>query len=195
MKRVFFALIIGMSFSSVANAQAFTFGIKAGANINKLTGEAFSNQFSFGYHAGIFGTIGMGKHWALQPEVLFSQVNIDTASNVSAIYNFDPNKLSQIQMSYLSIPLLLEYKLSKSIAIQAGPQYSILLNQNESLVQNGKDAFKMGDFAVLGGIEVKVSSLRIYGRYAVGLSNINNLDNQDQWKSQSIQLGLGLSLF
>jgi hypothetical protein len=42
---------------------------------------------------------------------------------------------------------------------------------------------------------VKVSSLRIYGRYAVGLSNINNLDNQDQWKSQSIQVGLGLSLF
>jgi hypothetical protein len=195
MKRVFFALIIVISVSSAASAQAFTFGIKAGANINKLTGEAFSDQFSFGYHAGVFGTIGMGKHWALQPEVLFSQVNIDTASNVSAIYNFDPNKLSQIQMSYLSIPLLLEYKLSKSIAIQAGPQYSILLNQNESLVQNGKDAFKMGDFAVLGGIEVKVSSLRIYGRYAVGLSNINNLDNQDQWKSQSIQVGLGLSLF
>ena len=195
MKRVFFALIIVIFVSSAASAQAFTFGIKAGANINKLTGEAFSDQFSFGYHAGVFGTIGMGKHWALQPEVLFSQVNIDTASNVSAIYNFDPNKLSQIQMSYLSIPLLLEYKLSKSIAIQAGPQYSILLNQNESLVQNGKDAFKMGDFAVLGGIEVKVSSLRIYGRYAVGLSNINNLDNQDQWKSQSIQVGLGLSLF
>ena len=98
-------------------------------------------------------------------------------------------------MSYLSIPVLLEYKLSKSIAIQAGPQYSILLNRDETLVQNGKDAFKFGDFAVLGGVEVKVSSLRIYGRYAVGLSNINNLDNQDQWKSQSIQLGLGLSLF
>ncbi|HTB99348.1 MAG TPA: porin family protein [Ferruginibacter sp.] len=195
MKRVFFALIIIISVSSAANAQVFTFGIKAGANINKLTGEAFSNEFSFGYHAGIFGTIGMGKYWAVQPEVLFSQVNIDTASNTNALYNFDPNKLSQIQMSYLSIPVLLEYKLSKSIAIQAGPQYSILLNRDESLVQNGKDAFKFGDFSVLGGIEVKVSSLRIYGRYAVGLSNINNLDNQDQWKSQSIQLGLGLSLF
>jgi len=117
MKRVFFALIIIVFVSSAATAQVFTFGIKAGANINKLTGEAFSDQFSFGYHAGVFGTIGMGKHWAVQPEVLFSQVNIDTASNTNALYNFDPNKLSQIQMSYLSIPVLLEYKLSKSIAI------------------------------------------------------------------------------
>jgi len=195
MKRIIVALLIILSIFSVANAQTFTFGIKAGANINKLTGEAFSNEFSFGYHAGIFGTIGMGKHWALQPEVLFSQVNIDTANSTTAIYNPDLNKLSQIQMSYLSIPLLLEFKLSKAIALQAGPQYSILLNQNESLVQNGKDAFKMGDFAVLGGVEVKVSSLRIYARYALGLTNINNIDDQDQWKSQSIQVGLGLSLF
>jgi hypothetical protein len=195
MKRIFLALFITVSFYSVVNAQAFTFGIKAGANINKLTGEAFSNEFSFGYHAGVFGTIGLGKHWAIQPEVLFSQVNIDTANSTTAIYNPDLNKLSQIQMSYLSIPVLLEFKLSKAIALQAGPQYSILLNQNESLVQNGKDAFKMGDFAVLGGVEVKVSSLRIYARYAVGLTNINNIDDQDQWKSQSIQVGLGLSLF
>jgi Outer membrane protein beta-barrel domain len=195
MKRIFLALLITISIFSVANAQTFTFGIKAGANINKLTGEAFSNEFSFGYHAGIFGTIGLGKHWAIQPEVLFSQINIDTASSTTAIYNPDLNKLSQIQMSYLSIPVLLEFKLSKAIALQAGPQYSILLNQNESLVQNGKDAFKMGDFAVLGGLEVKVSSLRIYARYAVGLTNINNIDDQDQWKSQSIQVGLGLSLF
>ena len=195
MKRIIVAFLIIVSIFSVANAQTFTFGIKAGANINKLTGEAFSNEFSFGYHAGIFGTIGMGKHWALQPEVLFSQVNIDTANSTTAIYNPDLNKLSQIQMSYLSIPLLLEFKLSKAIALQAGPQYSILLNQNESLVQNGKDAFKMGDFAVLGGVEVKVSSLRIYARYALGLTNINNIDDQDQWKSQSIQVGLGLSLF
>jgi hypothetical protein len=195
MKRIIVAFLIIVSIFSVANAQTFTFGIKAGANINKLTGEAFSNEFSFGYHAGVFGTIGMGKHWALQPEVLFSQVNIDTANSTTAIYNPDLNKLSQIQMSYLSIPLLLEFKLSKAIALQAGPQYSILLNQNESLVQNGKDAFKMGDFAVLGGVEVKVSSLRIYARYALGLTNINNIDDQDQWKSQSIQVGLGLSLF
>src|ERR1700757_3451972 len=193
MKKVFFALIILLLVFSAANAQT-SFGIKLGANVNKLSGEAFSDQFSFGYHAGVFGTIGLGKHWAIQPEVLFSQVNIDTASNASALYNFDPNKLEHIQMSYLSIPVLLEYKLSKGIFLQAGPQYSILLNQNNSLVQNGKDAFKMGDFAVLGGVEIKISSLRIYGRYAIGLSNINNLGNEDEWKSQSVQLGLGLSL-
>jgi hypothetical protein len=194
MKKYFLiAVVLILSFSE-ANAQAFAFGIKAGANINKLSGEAFSQQFSYGYHAGVFATVGLGKHWAVQAEGLFSQVNIDTASNAKSIYNPSNQQLSQINLSYLSIPVLLQYKLSKGISLEAGPQYSILLNKQSSLLQNGQDAFKEGDFSVLGGLEIKISSLRIYGRYAIGLTSINNIGDQSEWKSQSIQVGLGLSL-
>jgi hypothetical protein len=62
-------------------------------------------------------------------------------------------------------------------------------------VQNGKDAFKSGNFSLVGGLEVKVAFLRIYGRYVGGLTDINNLNSQDTWKSQSVQLGLGITLF
>ncbi|HTB51930.1 MAG TPA: porin family protein [Ferruginibacter sp.] len=195
MKKILCSTIIVVFAFSAAYSQSFDFGIKAGANINKISGEAFSNEFSFGYHAGAFANISLGKHWALQPEVLFSQVNVDTATSTDAIYNPDLNKISHINLSYLSIPLLLEYKLSKGIALQAGPQYSILLNPGDSYQQNGQNAFKMGDFSLLGGLEIKIRSVHVYGRYAVGLSNIHDIANEDQWKSQSIQVGLGLSLF
>jgi hypothetical protein len=47
---------------------------------------------------------------------------------------------------------------------------------------------------MLGGLQLNISKLKIYGRYAVGLSNINDIDNQDKWKNQTIQLGVGFAL-
>jgi hypothetical protein len=99
-----------------------------------------------------------------------------------------------VQLKNLAIPLLLDYRLNKIITLQAGPQYSILMDQNKNLLQNGKDAFKNGDFAMLGGVQLKLLKFRVYGRYAVGLSNLDNIGNKDKWKSQSIQLGVGLAL-
>ena len=84
--------------------------------------------------------------------------------------------------------------LSNLFALQVGPQFGILIDQNKNLVQNGQDAFKSGDFSMLGGVQLKLTKLRVYGRYAVGLSDISNIGNKDKWKSQSIQLGIGLAL-
>ena len=42
--------------------------------------------------------------------------------------------------------------------------------------------------------QVNIGHLNIYGRYAIGLSNLNDLDNQEKWKSQSFQIGLGFTL-
>jgi hypothetical protein len=77
------------------------------------------------------------------------------------------------------------------LTLNAGPQFGILLQQDKSLLQNGQEAFKTGDFSMVGGVQLNILMLRVYARYNVGLSNINNLDNRDQWKSQQIQMGLG----
>lgn len=56
---------------------------------------------------------------------------------------------------------------------------------------NGQNAFKSGDFAMVGGVQLNFNVLRIYGRYAVGLNNLNDVSNQNNWKSQQIQMGMG----
>jgi hypothetical protein len=174
-------------------SQGLTFGIKGGASINKLTGKSFKDQFSYGYHVGAFATLGLGGKLSIQPEVLFNQINQDTASNYSAVSpNF--NKVKNIQLKYLSIPILLNYNLSNLFALQVGPQFGILMDQNKNMVQNGQDAFKKGDFSMLGGIQLKLLKFRVYGRYVIGLSDINNISNSDKWKSQSVQLGVGIAL-
>jgi hypothetical protein len=157
-----------------------------------MTGQTFKEQFTYGYHVGGFATIGLGKKFAIQPEVLFNQVNVDTSDKFSDVYQF--NKLSNVQLKYLAIPILLNYNAGKLISLQAGPQFGILMNKSNTLVQNGRDAFKGGDFSMLGGVQLNISHFRLYGRYTVGLNNLNDIDNKDKWKNQSIQLGVGLTL-
>ena len=192
MKTKLLILAIVCLTAGAANAQKLHIGFKGGANINKLTGKSFDDQFSFGYHVGGFVSVGLGKKFAIQPEILFNQINVDTSSSYSTIYQF--NKVDKVQLKYLSIPILLNFKPIKFITLQAGPQFGILTNKSITLVQNGKDAFKSGDFSMLGGVQVNISHLNVYARYAVGLSNLNDIDNKEKWKSQSIQLGVGLTL-
>lgn len=192
MKTKLLSLAILILISSSAFAQKIHIGAKGGASINKLTGKSFKEEFSFGYHLGGFVEIGLGKKFGIQPEILFSQTNVDTSSTFSSVYQF--KQLDKVQLKYLSFPILLNIKPVKALTLQVGPQFGILTNKSNTLLQNGKEAFKSGDFSMLGGVQVNVGHLNIYGRYAVGLSNINDIDNQEKWKNQSIQLGIGLTL-
>jgi hypothetical protein len=102
--------------------------------------------------------------------------------------------LGKVKLNYLTIPLLLNINANKFVTLQLGPQFGVLMNKNNTLVQNGQNAFKGNDFSMLGGLQLNISHIRIYGRYAVGLNNLNDIDNKEKWKSQSVQLGVGLTL-
>lgn len=190
MKTKLIFLATALFFFSATFSQGLTFGIKGGASINKLTGKSFKEEFSFGYHVGAFATLGLGGKLSIQPEVLLNQINVDTASSFNSVYHFKNN----VQLKYLTIPVLLNINVSNILALQVGPQYGILLDNNKNALQNGQEAFKNGDFSMLGGVQLKLLKFRVYGRYAIGLSDISNVANSDKWQSQSIQLGVGVAL-
>jgi hypothetical protein len=191
MKTKLLSIVVLLFISSSLFSQGLAFGIKGGANLGKIDGQSFKNEFTLGYHVGAFATIG-GKKWAIQPEVLFSQVNLDTATNFSQVYQF--NNVSKIQLKHLTIPIMLNYNLSNLLTIQAGPQFGILLDQNKNLVQNGKDAFKSGDFSLAAGLQLNLLKFRVYGRFVGGVTDLNNIKSNDTWKVQAIQLGIGIAL-
>ncbi len=183
---------ITFALTTHAKAQNFHFGIKAGADINKINGQSFKKQFSYGYQVGVFSEIGLTSRFGIQPEILLSQVNVDTTDNFSDVYHV--RGLNNVNLKYLKIPLLLNYKPNAFVSLQVGPQYGILLDKNKSAVDNGKSAFKQGDFSMVGGLQLNITKIRLYGRYAVGLSNLNDIDNTEKWKSQSFQVGVGVTL-
>src|SRR4030095_6856509 len=122
----------------------------------------------------------------IQPEVLFSQSNTIIDSGFKAIYQDIDNAVigQKAHLNYLSIPVLLRLNAGDLLTFNLGPQFSILMNSDESLVHNGKQAFKNGDIAAVLGAQVNLGALRVYGRYNIGLNNLNDIDNQEKWKSQ-----------
>ena len=193
MKKSLVILLVAIAASATSFAQ-FRIGPKLGANIGKIEGKGFDEQYKLGYHLGAFAEIPLGKKFALQPEVLWNQINSDTASGFKAIYqNLDEN-VKNPQLNYLSIPLLLTYKPAKVLSLQAGPQFGVLLNKDKTFLDNGKEAFKNGDFSMLFGAQLNILRVRVYGRYAIGLNNINDIGDQEKWKTTGFQLGVGLAL-
>ena len=194
MKTKLFSLTGAILFAQLLTAQ-FHLGFKAGANIAKVDGKAFKEEFRYGYHLGGFAEIGLGKKFQLQPEVIFNQQSTSLDSNYKVVYqNIINSNQTKIKLNYVSIPVLLNYKLLGPIYLQAGPQFSILIDQNKNFLQNGANAFKKGDFSMLGGVQVRLLSLRVTGRYVIGLNNINDINQQDKWKNEAFQLSVGFSL-
>ena len=189
-------MAIALLTMQAASAQ-FRLGAKAGANLVKVEGKSFKDEFRYNYHVGGFAEIGLtrDKKLTLQPEVLFNQYSTTLDSSFKAVYeNVLNSEQTHVKLNYLSIPILLNYRLIGPLYLQAGPAFSILMNQDKNFLQNGGDAFKKGDFSMIGGAQIRITKIYLTGRYVVGLANINDIDNKDKWKSQAIQLSLGLSI-
>lgn len=194
MKTKLLSLIATVLFSQAMMAQ-FHIGIKGGANITKVEGKSFKDEFRYGYSLGGFAEIKLSNKLVFQPEVLYNQYSTRLDSNYKNIYEdvFDGN--TNIKLNYISIPVLLNYKLIGSfLSLQAGPQFGILIDQNKTGLQNGANAFKDGDLSMLAGVQVKLGPMRINGRYAIGLNNISDLPDDDKWKNQGFQVSVGLAL-
>jgi len=194
MKTKLVNLSVALLISQLMMAQ-FHIGVKAGANITKVDGQSFKQQFEYSYHLGGFAEIKLSDKFSFNPEVLFSQNSSTLDSNYKSIYeNVIASDQSKVKLNYLTIPLLLDYKFLGPVHLQAGPQFGILMNKDKNFLQNGEQAFKNGDFSMALGAQVKLAQLRFTGRYLIGLNNINDIDNQDKWKNQVIQLSVGIAL-
>ena len=88
----------------------------------------------------------------------------------------------------------MSFKPSKILTFQVGPQFGILINKEKDLLKNGQEAFKSGDFSMLGGVQLNIGGAKLGGRYVVGLSNINDIDNKEKWKNQGFQLYVGFRI-
>jgi hypothetical protein len=191
-KSVLLSLALIIVTATATYAQGFHLGIKGGMNGYKIDNESFNQGFKYGYNLGGFAEINFTKHFGIQPEVMWNQSNVQTTTNFNIDYS--GAALENVKLNYLSIPILLTYRPTKVLSFQAGPQFGILMNQNDNLFNNGKQAFKKGDFSVVGGVQLNLLWFKIGGRYVIGLNNINDLSNSDSWKNQGFQLYVGFRI-
>lgn len=134
------SLLVAFGSTSIAMAQ-FEIGPKAGFNYHfqsvSLGDKAPSGASSpdgtngYGFHAGGFALIKLSKKLHLRPEVLYSsrsssaQLNSDiTILGISTTID----RKEERTMSYLEVPVLLGYKLSKTFNVHGGPGFGALMS-------------------------------------------------------------------
>ncbi len=197
MKKVSFLLIFIFIFSfHESQAQGFHLGGKIGTNISQITGRSFDQGFQWGFSAGAFAELNFTSKWGIQPELLFNQTQTQTASNFNDVYEEGINNRN-VSLNYLSIPVLLSWKIIPLLSIQVGPQFGILMNTSQNITANGVDAVKNGDFSMVGGAQLNLGGLRVGARYVYGFTDINNLPppgSVDTWKNQNFQLYIGIRI-
>jgi hypothetical protein len=173
-KSIIFSLSLVIISVVSANAQGFQLGVN-------------------GYSLGGFLALKITKHIGIQPEVLWNQYQLQTTTDASSVNSYLPNG-NNIKLNYLTIPILLNITPAKILTFQIGPQFGILINNNEPLTDNSKDAFKKGDFSMVGGAQLNLAWFKLGARYFIGLNNIYDLGNEDKWTNQGVQIYVGIRI-
>ncbi|BAO56595.1 hypothetical protein NMS_2586 [Nonlabens marinus S1-08] len=173
-------LLIGaVIFSSIAaKAQTSNNGIKAGFNSLSLSvsdENVSANSDLSGFYIGVYGEFGLSENFNIQPEL-------------QAILSFSEGESS----STLALPVMFEYLATPKLALQAGPQFEFLLDENSEGLRKFGVGFGTGLSFDL------TDKLFIDGRYVFGLNNRfeDDLGFGDDIKLNFnyIQVGLGFRL-
>ena len=193
MKQFILLATIFIAFTAKAQ-EKIGIGIKVGQNFSSVNSVAV-DRHAASYHGGVTFQIGLTEKISLVPELLLSQTKLATNTSIGDVIGDNKFKPETYHLDYLMIPLLVQVKPFSALLLQAGPQYGILLDQKKDGLENAQFAFKQGEFSFVGGAKVNLGGFFVYGRYVVGLQDINDLQDQAKWKTTQWQLGIGMSLF
>ncbi len=176
----------------------FRFGAKGGVNINKISGKSYESGFNYNFQAGVFLQFNISNRFGIQPEVNFVQSKSAFTKDATEIYDdlFLDGSQKKAKMNYLEIPVLLNVNIgpSKRVKLQAGPSYGGLLKQSIDSLKTNTDFYKNSEWSLIGGLWIQAPLINLGARYKLGLTNINGIDDKQTWKSQAIQIFVGITI-
>ena len=201
MKKLIFPLlllVVSVQSFSQDKESLFRWGFRGGLNLNKIEGRSFKDEFKYNYFLGGFMQINITKKFGIQPELSFVQTSAEQSDDITVIYDdlFLDGGQKKAKLDYLKLAGLLNIDIgpSQRVKLQLGPQWGMLLDEAVDSVKTPKDIFKKGEFSMLGGLMLQLPLIHIGARYELGISNINDIDNRDKWKSQAWQFYVGITL-
>ena len=182
-KILLLAVVTVLGFTNV-NAQEIKFGAKGGLNFATISGDNTNGIDAVtSFNFGVLSEISISDKFSFQPELMYSGQG----------YSFNDNTIA---LSYLNVPLMGKYYVTKGLSVEAGPQIGFLLAaKNEKT--DVKDSFNTVDFGVNFGLGYKLENGLNFGvRYNLGLTDINNLEGYSAKNKNGVfQLSVGYFFF
>ncbi len=183
------------------NAQIRTFGIKSGLNISSISKEGYDKvNAKAGFSGGFFMNSKLNENLNLQTEIIYNQTGAKVSKSTYYITNNTTTiqRLSDLRLNYLSLPLLLQYNVTPKFFAEAGPEVGFLLNaraagstdkiilltdgvttyQTNYSSSNVKKYFCNVNVSIDLGLGYFITDkLSVNARYVAGISNINKKNN------------------
>jgi len=168
-----------------------SFGFKAGINVSNMNfnkGEPapttpIQASWKPDFALGLFMEVPVCNNLYIQPEYLYSQMAGE-----------DKNSEEAYNMSYLSLPVLLKYKIGHKLAILAGPQFDLLIKaeqKNSAENSNITHDTEERSISAIAGLEFNlIKPLNLGVRYLHGFNHIGigQRSAVKEFKYEAVQL-------
>lgn len=180
MKKLFLSL--GLVAGTFAFAQSF--GIKGGMNVSSISKDATlsDTKSKIGFNAGAFVNIPIAEGFSIQPEVLYNDLGSKTEYTLPVLgtkTEFSTN------LGYVSVPVMVQYNITPELYLEAGPEFSFLVNSNNKLKSDiellnnrtldliKKENLNTFNFGLgIGAGYYFTPNIGVTARYTAGLTNI-----------------------
>ena len=187
-KMILMAAIMLSSVSAFAQNEVgqITLQPKAGINFANLTGDGTKGKV--GFVGGLEAEYGIAENFGLTLGAMYSMegARLETVNDVK----------DRINLTYLNVPVLLQYYVVPGLAVKAGAQFGFKLSAKEKWSNNGNsitnnitDDVKGFNFAIPVGISYEYKNVVLDGRYIFGATK--TFKNAEKNKTSLFQITLG----
>lgn len=198
MKKTFLLVvmaIVGVSTSSSAQ-EYWNFGVKGGVNFTNMTSDGFEdNNSRTGFHLGVLAEIPVSDRFSVQPEVLYSTQGTEATRRY-----LGENLKGEYQLDYIQVPLVAKFYVIDGLALEAGPSFNFLVDEEYSYESDALDLeadselASTFEFGGAFGASYKFNNgFFVNGRYVQGFTDAFDSDSfdDDAIKNNGFQLGVG----
>ncbi|WP_044398457.1 porin family protein [Lacinutrix sp. Hel_I_90] len=177
------------------------FGIKAGVNFAKLTGDDVEDADGrTGIHFGIVAEIPVSDVFSIQPEVLYSQQGLQQ--------DFEGGE-SKLKLDYINVPVFAKFYVAEGLAFEFGPQFGFNVSaksefqiegasgeETASIESDLEDSVEAFDFGAGAGVSYKFDGgMFLQARYVLGLTSVYQGSSeglfQDDLNNSNLSVSLG----
>lgn len=193
---------LAIATTNSAMAQHFHIGAKIGANVYKNTGADIENKYS-GFPLGGVYIGASGEKMSLHIEGLFTQTTMIAGNNFNQVFKSylaagkDQVLGAKFSFTEFSVPVLVGFKALPFTWFELGPQFTkvVAMTDKEAVLQEIKNVHKDSYISGAIGLRIKLPlHLQATGRYIFGITDRNNSDVSENWRTQHFQLAIGIGL-
>ena len=184
-------VVLALCFSTIYAQDKSSFGIKAGVNFAKLTGDDVEDADGrTGLNIGAIFELPISESFSIQPEVVYSQQGLQSEENGIE---------SKLKLDYINIPVMAKFYVSDGFALELGPLFGFNINSEFEVDGGGSSAsadFEAASFdlGLGGGISYQFDGgFFLQARYIIGVTNVDDSDEGGTFEDNLTNSVLGIS--